>query len=39
MIVILHHVTPKDGDGSEEAVVKAMKDIKENIKDLLRCGQ
>ena len=38
MIVILHHVTPNNEEGGEEAVVKAVKDIEEDIKELLRCG-
>ena len=37
MIVILHHVTPKNEDGSEEAVVTTMRSIEEDIKALVRC--
>jgi hypothetical protein len=37
MIVILDHVTPKNEEGSKEAVVKAAKGIEEDIKGLLRC--
>ena len=37
MIVILHRVTPKNEDGSEEAVVTTMKSIEEDIKALVRC--
>jgi hypothetical protein len=38
MIDILHHVTPKDEEGSEEAVVKAVKGIEDDIIELLKCG-
>jgi len=38
MVDILHHVTPKNEEGSEEAVVKAVKGIEEDIKRLLKCG-
>lgn len=38
MVVILHHVMPKNEEGSEGAVVKAVKGIEEDIKELLRCG-
>jgi len=37
MIVILHRVTPKNEDGSEEAVVTTVKGIEEDIKALVRC--
>ena len=36
MIVILHHVTPKNEDGSEETVVATIKGIEEDIKALIR---
>ena len=36
MIVILHHVTPKNEDGSEGIVVTTMKGIEEDIKALTR---
>ena len=38
MIVIVDHVMPKDEEGSTEAVVKTVKGIEEDIKELLRCG-
>ena len=38
MINILHHVTPKSKEGNSEAVVKVVKGIKDNIKQLLRCA-
>jgi len=38
MIVILHRVTPRSEEGSKEAVMKAVKGIKEDIKELVRCG-
>jgi 2-iminoacetate synthase ThiH len=38
IIIILHHVTPKNEEGSEEAVVKTVKGIEEDIKTLVRCG-
>jgi 2-iminoacetate synthase ThiH len=37
MIVILHRVTPKNEDGSEEAVVTTVKGIEEDITALVRC--
>jgi hypothetical protein len=37
MIVILHRITPKNEDGSKEAVVTTMKGIEEDIKALVRC--
>jgi len=38
MINILRHVTPKGEDGNDEAVVKVVKGIEEDIKQLLRCA-
>jgi len=38
MIDILRHVTPKSEDGNDEAVVKVVKGIEEDIKQLLRCA-
>ena len=38
MIIIVDHVTPKDEEGSKEAVVKTAEGIEEDIKELLRCG-
>jgi hypothetical protein len=38
MIIIVNHVTLKDGEGDKEAVVKTAKSIEEDIKELLRCG-
>jgi hypothetical protein len=38
MIDILRHVTPKSEEGNNEAVVKVMKGIEEDIKELLRCA-
>ena len=38
MIDILHHITPMNEDSSEEAVVKAVKGIEEDINRLHRCG-
>ena len=38
MIVIVDHVTPKDEEGSKEAVVNTGEGIEEDIKELLRCG-
>jgi len=37
MIAIVHHVTPTDGDSFEEDVGKAVKDMEQDIKDILRC--
>ena len=37
MIDILHHVTPKSEEGDDEAVVKVVGGIKEDIKQLLQC--
>jgi hypothetical protein len=37
MIDILRHVTPKSEEGNNEAVVKVMKGIEEDIKQLLWC--
>ena len=37
MIDILHHVIPKSEEGNEEAVVKVIKGIEKDIKQLLRC--
>ena len=36
MIDILRHVTPKSEEGNAEAVVKVVKGIEEDIKQLLR---
>ena len=36
MIVILHHVTPKNESGREGTVVTTMKGIEEDIKALVR---
>ena len=36
MIVILHRVTPKNEDGSEETIVTTMKGIEEDIRALVR---
>jgi hypothetical protein len=38
MIDILRHVTPKSEEGNNEAVVKVVKGIEEDIKQLLRCA-
>ena len=38
MIDILCHVTPKSEEGSDEAVVKVVKGIEEDIKQLLWCA-
>jgi hypothetical protein len=39
MIIIVDHVTPKDEEGSREAVVKTPEGINEkHIKELFRCG-
>jgi len=38
MIDILRHVTPKSEEGNDEAVVKVVKGIEEDIKQLLRCA-
>jgi len=38
MVVIVDHVMPKDEEDSKEAVVKSVKSIEEDIKELLRCG-
>ena len=38
MIVIVDHVTLKDEEGSNEAVMKIAEGIEQDIKDLLRCG-
>jgi predicted transcriptional regulator len=38
MIVIVDHVTLKDEEGSQEAVVKIAKGIEQDVKELLRCG-
>ena len=35
MIDILRHVTPKNEEGNNEAVVKVVKGIEEDIKQLL----
>jgi hypothetical protein len=37
MIDILRHVTPKSEESNNEAVVKVVKGIEEDIKQLLRC--
>jgi hypothetical protein len=37
MVVIVDHVTPKDGDDSTE-VVKTAESIEADIEELLRCG-
>ena len=37
MIVIVDHVTLKDEEGSKETVMKAVKGIEQDIKELLRC--
>ena len=37
MIDILRHVIPKSEEGNEEAVVKVIKGIEKDIKQLLRC--
>jgi len=39
MIDILRHVTPKSEEGNDEAVVKLVKGIEEDIKQLLRCAR
>jgi hypothetical protein len=36
MIDIVRHVTPKSEEGNDEAVVKVVKGIEEDIKQLLR---
>jgi len=36
MIDILRHVTPKSEEGNDQAVVKVVKGIEEDIKQLLR---
>jgi hypothetical protein len=38
MIDIMYHVMPENEEGSDEAVVKAVKGIEDDIKRLLRCG-
>ena len=38
MINILHHVIPKSEEGNNDAVVKIVKGIEEDIKQLLRCA-
>jgi hypothetical protein len=38
MIDIMHHITPENEEGSDEALVKAVKGVEEDIKRLLRCG-
>ena len=38
MIDILRHVTPKSEEGNNEAVVKVVKGIEDDIKQLLRCA-
>ena len=38
MIIIVHRVTPKNEEGSEETIVKTVKGIEEDIKTLVRCG-
>ena len=38
MIDILRHVTPKNEEGNNEAVVKVVKGIEDDIKQLLRCA-
>ena len=38
MIDILRHVIPKSEEGNDEAVVKIVKGIEEDIKQLLRCA-
>jgi hypothetical protein len=37
MIVIVHHVTLKDEEGSRETVVKTPEGIEKDIKELFRC--
>ena len=38
MIDILRHVTPKSEEGNDKAVVRVIKGIEEDIKQLLRCA-
>ena len=38
MIVIVENVTANNEDGSEDAVVKAVKGIERDITELLRCA-
>ena len=37
MIDIMHYIMPESDEGSDEAVVKAVKCIEEDIKGLLWC--
>ena len=37
MIDIMHYIMPENDEGSDEAVVKAVKCIEEDIKGLLWC--
>ena len=38
MIVIVDHVTLKDKEGSKDTVMKTAEGIKQDIKELFRCG-
>jgi len=38
MIIIVDHAMPKDEEESKEAVVKTVKVIEKDLKELLRCA-
>ena len=38
MVVIVHHVTLDDQEGTKEIAVKTVEGIEQDIEELLRCG-
>ena len=38
MVIIVHHVTLKDEEGSKEIVMETADGIEQDMKELLRCG-